>query len=113
MHIRVQQRQEEEFIFKTSQIDKLVMNDPDNAVKILTEFSCNTASDLVKSRKELFAKLFMKFMDGNCKETDENLNIIDNGNGFDIPKVKYPGYGEKWQEEVVKHTGEKLLIKNE
>lgn len=110
---KVQQRQEEEFIFKTSQTDKLVMNDPENAVKILTEFSCNTASDLVKSRKELFAKLFMKFMDGNCKETDENLNIIDNGNGFDIPKVKYPGYGEKWQEEVVKHTGEKLLIKNE
>jgi tagatose-1,6-bisphosphate aldolase len=55
----------------------------------------------------------MKFMDGNCKVTDENLNIIDNGNGADIPKVKYPGYGEKWQEEVVKHTGEKLLIKTD
>ncbi len=48
-------------------------------------------------------------MDGNQKETDENLNVIENETG--IPKVKFPGYGKNWEEEVVKHTGDKLLIK--
>lgn len=109
---KVQQKQEKEFIFRTSEIDREALKkDSTEAVKFLTEFSCKTGSDLVKSRKELFTKLFMKFMDGNCKESDENLNLIDNGNGCGIPKVKFPGYGENWEEEVVKHTGEKLLYK--
>jgi len=107
---KVQQKQEEEFVFRTSEIDKdASKKNKDEAVKFLTEFSCSNASDLVKSRKELFTKLFMKYMDGNQKETDENLNVIENGTG--IPKVKFPGYGKNWEEEVVKHTGDKLLIK--
>lgn len=111
---KIQQQQENDFIAKVDQIDKAVeKKSKAEAIKYLTDFSCTTASDLVKSRKELFTKLFMKFMDGNNKPTDDNLKVLDNGQGAGIPKVGNDGYGQEWCDEVVKHTGDKLLFKED
>lgn len=109
---KVQQEQEEYFISRTKEIEKEASGKSDNErVRYLTEYSCTTASKLFESRKELFGYLFMKYMDGNEKATDSDGNFITNGHSPDIPKVEHRGYGQKWQDDVARETGDKLKCK--
>lgn len=108
--VREQQLTEEQFINLTSETDKKAMQLTDRA-EFLTEFSCNNASQLVKMRIEFFTYLFMKYMDGNVKHNGQGNTLKDNGNGKDIPELDQPGYGTKWQEDVARSTGDKLLEK--
>ncbi len=109
---REQQRQESILIAKAKEMDEYANKiDRNDAIGELTAYSCQTASDLFKERKNLFAHLFMKYMDGNEKATDENGNFKTNGHSPDIPVVEHRGYGQKWQDDVARETGDKLLIK--
>ncbi len=111
---RYQQIQEEDFYLMTIEMDKKAQSMPkDEAVKSLTKFSCETASNLFKERKILFTNLFMKYMDGNEKVTDKQFRFKSNGFSDDIPEVEHAGYGQEWQDDVAKKTGDKLKIKNQ
>ncbi|MHC1707710.1 MAG: dipeptidase [Bacteroidales bacterium] len=86
-------------------------NSPSGGLKIITEFSMNTGNKLVSDWKDFFHYLFMKYMDGNLKKS-ENRKLLDNGNGKGIPsKPSHPGYGKEWERKMVENTGERFKVK--
>ncbi len=109
---REQQKQENQMIAKTSEMDEYANKiDKNDAIDELTAYSCINASYLHKERKNLFTYLFMKYMDGNEKATDDKGNFITTDHSPDIPKVEHRGYGQKWQDDVARETGDKLEVK--
>ncbi|MBQ2097795.1 MAG: dipeptidase, partial [Bacteroidales bacterium] len=83
-----------------------------SAVDYLTKTCCDLGSDLVKQRKVLFQNLFMKYMDGNVKTTDDDFRFKTDPDTPDIPALTQPGYGQDWQDDVARKTGDKLKIEN-
>lgn len=81
---------------------KLYETDKNKAVEFLTDYSVNTGNNLVMQWKDFYAHLFTKYMDGNIKVKDGNQQN---------PKVRQPGYGEKWYRKIVEDTGDKLKVK--
>lgn len=107
---RIQQQQELRFLQMTEDIDAEVADmDSEAAIAKLTEFCCKTASKLVADRRKLFQNLFMKYLDGNTKPTDANFRFKKE-EGTQVPQVQFPGYGEKWQDDVARKTGKKLEV---
>lgn len=102
---------EDGFIAETAGIDKsaaaLYKSKPEEAVKVLTEYSVKSGNKTVKEWKNLYAFLFTKYMDGNVKEKQP----IPNGYKYVVPKVSQPGYGDEWNRVIAKSTGDKLKEK--
>lgn len=112
---RIQQAQEQGFAAQTATVDaaaQKLAGDQKSAVEYLTTTCCDLASGLVKQRKILFQNLFMKYMDGNVKNTDEDFNFETDPAAPDIPTLTQPGYGEQWQDDVAGKTGELLKVRN-
>jgi len=91
------------FIDKVKEIDAktvdLYQQNPNEAVKTITDFSVTAGKMTFDSWKKLYAFLFTTFMDGNIKTKTDNKTL---------PKVKQPGYGEDWYKMIVKQTGDKF-----
>jgi len=91
------------FIDKVKEIDAktvdLYQQNPNEAVKTITEFSVTAGKMTFDSWKKLYAFLFTTFMDGNIKTKTDNKTL---------PKVKQPGYGDDWYKLIVKQTGDKF-----
>jgi dipeptidase len=111
----VKKRQEElelGFIEKVKKIDaeaiKLHKKNPKKARKYITEFSVEAGNYTVQEWKKLGQYLLVKYIDGNIKR-EENGKFMRNANGYPVGPAQ-PGYSEDWKKEVVKGTGEKLLI---
>lgn len=97
------------FLRKTAEIDAaanaLLKSNPEQARKYLTEYSCSTGNKLVQDWRVFFQYLFMKYMDGNMKESADR-KLLDNGNDKGVPKkVTHPGYGEDWLRLMMMNTG--------
>jgi|AntRauTorckE6833_2_1112554.scaffolds.fasta_scaffold00217_8 dipeptidase len=86
---------------------QLYKEDKKKAEDFVTEFSVNTANNLVDEWKELYQFLFMKFMDGNIKKT-EGREFLDNG--YDVLEIKQPGYSEEFYKKIIEQTGEKFKV---
>jgi dipeptidase len=102
---KYQQELEDRFIAETSIIDQLAVSlqkdDPSKLLPAITDFSVSSGNNLVSAWKEMFHYLFMKYMDGNVKQT-EGRQLLDNGNGKGIPKrPSQPGYGKEWERKMV------------
>jgi len=111
---RYQKVLEDKFIALTSVVDQLAVklqkDDPAALLPTITDFSVSTGNDLVSEWKEMFHYLFMKYMDGNVKQT-EDRQLLDNGNGKGIPKrPSQPGYGKEWERKMVEGTGERYRV---
>jgi dipeptidase len=92
-------------------IDRLALADAANAAKLATDFTLSRSTFVVRKWKEFFHYLFMKYMDGNVKQSD-NRQLKDNGNGYGIPpRPSWPGYGEKWERKMIDNTGEHFKVK--
>ncbi len=112
----LQQKIEKKYADYTPVIDqaalKLYEKDKDMAVQFLTDYSVNTANDLVATWKSFYQYLFMKYMDGNVKPA-ENYKLLDNGYNTEIPNVEFPGYDEKYYKAIIDETGDKFLYHGE
>jgi dipeptidase len=85
-------------------------NDPDKAAGYLTAYSVFTGNKLVSDWKAFYQYLFMKYMDGNLK-VSEGRQLLDNGNGKNIPKrPSHPGYGKDWERIMIQGTGDRLRV---
>jgi dipeptidase len=82
--------------------ESMYKTDPAAAREFITDFSVNTANNLVYQWKDFYQYLFMKYMDGNIKRVNP---------GHQNPHVNQPGYGPEWNRKIIKDTGEKLLVK--
>jgi dipeptidase len=86
---------------------------PDQAAKMLTDFSVSTGNKLVGDWKTFYHYLFMKYMDGNMKVSKDH-QLLDNGNGKNIPqKPQHPGYGKEWERVMIQGTGDRLKVETE
>ncbi len=77
---------------------------------MVNRLGAQTAKEATDSYRDLAIYLFVKFMDGNRKKTDENGNFIKSEYGIPI-YPEFPGYDKKYYENIVKETGDQFLIK--
>lgn len=76
----------------------------------ITGYSVYTANKLVSDWKIFFQYLFMKYIDGNVKNS-EGHKLLDNGNGRNIPKAPVqPGYGKEWERIMIQGTNDRLKV---
>jgi dipeptidase len=86
---------------------KLYKESPEKAVEHLTEFSNKTASLLVRSWKNFYHTLFVKYMDGNVK----TARPVPTGYKYYAPDCDHPRYSDEFYRVIVEKTGDKLLMK--
>lgn len=111
---KVQNGLEESFIKAVPQSDdtllKLVRDGEQggyvSAVNAMAEAVAAKATD---NYRDLAIYLFVKFMDGNMKKTDENGNFILSEYGIPVYPT-FPGYDKKYYENIVKETGDHFLL---
>jgi dipeptidase len=107
----VQTRLEERYINESAEIDKIAskiyQENPEAAVRYLTDFSLRSGENTSDVWKQFYGFLFTKYMDGNIKERNE----IPEGYKYVNPKITFPGYGEDWYRKIVKETGDKFKEK--
>jgi dipeptidase len=99
---------EEGYAKETVSVDKtaadLYKKSPAEAVKYLTDYSLKSGNNTFKQWKDLYATLFVKFVDGNVKEKV----AVPKNYKYHNPKISQPGYSEEWYRMVVKNTGDKF-----
>jgi len=92
------------------QATELYKQNPASATEYLTSYSVYTGNKLVADWKAFYQYLFMKYIDGNVKNS-EGHKLLDNGNGKNIPKSPaQPGYGKEWERIMIQGTGDRLKV---
>lgn len=87
--------------------------DPQQARRILTDYSLRKADEMFKTWKELDVYLLVKYIDGNIKRQNEDGSFMYNKHTEKIPANPIqPGYSQKWKESVVKDNGKTLKVEN-
>jgi len=105
---------ENQFVSSVKDWDKeaseIYKKDPVAAKEAITLYSVSSGDQLVGTWKVLYHNLFMKYMDGNVKNTKDG-QLLDNGNGKNIPKApSQPGYGKDWERIMIQGTGDRLKV---
>jgi dipeptidase len=80
--------------------------EPRAAVNFLTNYSVNTANNLVKEWKEFYRYLFVKYMDGNKK----TARPVPEGYKYYAPKVEHIRFGDDYYRTIIRETGDKLKV---
>jgi dipeptidase len=111
---KYQSQLETQFVNEVKEIDQqaaeLYKQNPASAADYLTGYSVYTGNKLVADWKVFYQYLFMKYIDGNVKNSD-GRKLLDNGNGKNIPKAPaQPGYGKEWQRIMIQGTGDRLKV---
>lgn len=110
--IKVQKEIETAYISKTDATDKkaleLYKSDPKQAISFLTDYSVTAAQNTFDKWKFLSEFLIVKYIDGNIKK-EKDGKFIRNPWGVPVSPDQ-PGYSETWKKNVVKDTGDKLLV---
>ena len=78
-----------------------------NAVNTMGASIAKIATD---AYRDLAGYLFVKYMDGNVKKTDENGDFIKSEYGLPVYPT-FPGYDKRYYEQIVKESGNHFLIK--
>ena len=87
----------------------LYEKDPDLARDFLTDYSVNMAEYVVDYWQDFGNFLLVKYMDGNIKH-EKDGEFLRNPYGYPKPPM-WPGYSDRWKENLIKETGEQFLIK--
>lgn len=76
----------------------------------ITDYSVYTGNLLVTRWNDFYHYLFMKYIDGNVKQTD-GFQLLENGYGKGVPKKpSQPGYGKDWERKMIEGTGDKFKV---
>lgn len=110
----VQERLEDQFEAEVLNIDQIALalydNHRDAAIEILTEYSNEVAEYSTATWKSLGEFLMVKFLDGNVKSQNEDGSFVRNEYGMP-EKIQFPGYSPEYYEEIVRRTGDRLLVR--
>lgn len=91
-------------------VEMLSQGKKEDAVKSVNAEGKAIAKEATDAYRDLGQFLFVKFMDGNMKKTDENGNFLRNQYG--LPAYpSFPGYDKKYYENIVKENGEHFRLK--
>jgi dipeptidase len=106
---------EKGFIEKVKQVDEKAMalyeEDPKKARAYVTNFSVDAGNHTVAEWKKLGQYLLVKYIDGNVKR-EKNGQFLRNEHGYPA-SPESPGYSEEWKRNVVRDTGDQLLVPEE
>lgn len=107
---KVQQQLEDEFVTNTAAIDATALalheKSTAQAVKFLTDYSNQAGEKTFKTWKNLYAQLFVKYMDGNVKKAKE----IPEGYKYVNPELEQPGYSEDKYRLIIEQTGDRFKM---
>jgi dipeptidase len=111
---KYQSELEKRMIRETEIVDakatELYKGDPASGVSYVTDYSSYTGSLLVSKWNAFYHYLFMKYVDGNVKQTN-GFQLLDNGNGKGVPKKPaQPGYGKAWERRMIEGTGDQFKV---
>jgi dipeptidase len=111
---KYQEALENRFIRETAIVDAranaLYQADPAAATTYITDYAVYSGNQLVGKWKSFYQYLFMKYIDGNVKQT-EGFQLLDNGQGKGVPKKPlHPGYGKEWERSVIEETGDRFKV---
>ncbi len=84
--------------------------DMDTLRKEVNAEGASIAKEATDAYRDLGQYLFVKFMDGNMKKTDENGDFIKSEYGLPVGP-SFPGYDKKYYENIVRESGDHFLIK--
>lgn len=103
---------ENKFINEVKLVDnisnELASKSIEEAKNYITDYSVFNGNKLVADWKQFYQYLFMKYIDGNVKNS-EGHRLLENGNGKNIPKMPaQPGYGKDWEKIMIIGTGDRL-----
>ena len=76
---------------------------------VANRLGADAAKKATDSYRDLAGYLFVKFMDGNRKKTDENGNFIKSEYGVPV-YPEFPGYDKRYYENIVKESVDHFLI---
>ncbi|MCH5217536.1 MAG: C69 family dipeptidase [Muribaculaceae bacterium] len=79
-------------------------------VAAVNEEAARYAKKATDSYRDLAQYLLVRFMDGNMKNLDDDGNFKRNEYGMPA-YPSFPGYDQKYYDNIVKDTGDKLLVK--
>jgi dipeptidase len=100
----------DEILVVDQKASALYKSEKDSGLAYITDYSIYTGDQLVKKWKQFYQYLFMKYVDGNLKQTD-GFELLDNGNGKGVPKKpSHPGYGKDWEQLMIGGTGNRLKV---
>ncbi|MCM1369078.1 MAG: C69 family dipeptidase [Candidatus Amulumruptor caecigallinarius] len=112
---KVQGRVQNKFIADRDSVENALKEivarpDKDAYLKAVNGEAAEVAKKATDEYRDLAVYLFVKYMDGNEKKTDENGAFLRTPEG--IPAYpSFPGYDKRYYENIVKETGDKFLIK--
>ena len=107
---------EREFQMATDRLDKIALDlwkdgAHKEAIELLSEFSLNTADELVEYWKALWMRLFVRYRDGFVVSMPTPPVPDHNGDmGGLVPNVEEVGYPIFWYDTIVNITGDKYLV---
>ena len=84
--------------------------DSDGYANAVNTMGASIAKNATDAYRDLAGYLFVKYMDGNVKKTDENGDFIKSEYGLPVYPT-FPGYDKRYYEQIVKESGDHFLIK--
>ncbi|MBC8343957.1 MAG: C69 family dipeptidase [Bacteroidetes bacterium] len=87
----------------------LYKNNPELAIDFITNYSVNTANNLVDDWRELGQFLFTKYIDGNIKKEKEGI-FLRTETGYPVGPDQ-PGYPDWWLKKIVESSSGKFEVK--
>lgn len=112
---KVQSRLEKGFQDSRAEVEKNLVQtvetgDIEGYRKAVNAEAASVAKEATDSYRDLAGYLFVKYMDGNVKKTDEKGDFIKSE--YDMPVYPtFPGYDKRYYEQIVKEKGEHFLVK--
>ena len=105
---------EQRFYRETEIVDSkaaaLYVESPEAGCNYVTDYAVYSGNLLVAKWNNFYHYLFMKFIDGNVKQT-RGFQLLDNGNEKGVPKKpSQPGYGKDWEQRMIENTGERFKV---
>lgn len=90
---------------------KVEAGDKEGYLKAVNAEGASIAKEATDAYRDLAGYLFVKYMDGNVKKTDEEGRFIKSEYGLPVYPT-FPGYDKRYYENIVKETGDRFLLKN-
>ena len=90
----------------------LALTTAEERIKLLTDYSCQKGDEMIARWQKLAFFLIVKYNDMAVKPTDENGTFKRNQYGGGA-RVQRPGFPESYAKELLKQTGDKLLVPKE
>ena len=92
-------------------LEQIPAFDDETAMQLTQDLADIWAERATTAYKQLGDYLFVKFMDGNRKKTDENHQFIRSEYGMPV-YPEFPGYDERYFRSIVEDAGDRLQVRD-